>query len=239
MCFLPFCGAASRVSRVCGSENRGAGRPRLSLVLPIHALAVRRAEFPPAVVFVGDEDDAAAAGAGEDPEDGSLSHLVRRAARLFPVGPAAARFGAEALRSLVRGEGPAAAGAYGLYVHRMPRSAGKKTRKKGRVKSSLRIVNPGSVEVPRYAVTVKDAAAGAKLLLIPPRLRVMRGICFAARPASLRTELMTFTSFCSNGFIISTPCRCVNGYKNNLILYGMERCHFLLQSANHRRCFAQ
>lgn len=172
------------MSRVCGSERCGAGRPRLSLVLPVHALAVRGAEIPPAVVFVGDEDNAAAAGAGEDAEDGSLSHRMRRAARLFPVGPAAARFGAEALRSLVRGEGPAAAGAYGLYIHRMPRSAGKKTRKKGRVKSSLRMVNPGPVKVPRYAVTVKDAAAGVKSRLLPPRLRVMREICFAARPAS-------------------------------------------------------
>lgn len=168
MCFLPFCGAASRVSCVRGSERRGAGCPRLSLVLPVHALAVRRAEFLPAVVFVGDKDNAAAAGAGEDPEDGSLSYFVRRAARLFPVSLAAARFGAEALRSPVRGEGPAAAGAYGLYVHRMPRSAGKKTRKKGRVKSSLRMVNPGPMEVPRYTVTVKDAAAGAKLRSLPP-----------------------------------------------------------------------
>lgn len=156
------------MSRVCGSERRGAGRPRLSLMLPVHALAVRRAEFLPAVVFVGDEDEAAAAGAGEDAEDGSLSYFVRRSARLFPVSLAAARFGAEALRSPVRGEGPAAAGAYGLYVHRMPRSAGKKTRKKGRVKSSLRMVNPGPMEVPRYAVTVKDAAAGAKLRSLPP-----------------------------------------------------------------------
>lgn len=138
------------------------------LMLPVHALAVRRAEFLPAVVFVGDEDNAAAAGAGEDAEDGSLSYFVRRSARLFPVSLAAARFGAEALRSPVRGEGPAAAGAYGLYVHRMPRSAGKKTRKKGRVKSSLRMVNPGPMEVPRYAVTVKDAAAGAKLCSLPP-----------------------------------------------------------------------
>lgn len=137
-------------------------------MFPVHALAVRGAEFPPAVVFVGDEDNAAAAGAGEDPEDGSLSHFVRRAARLFPVSLAAARFGAETLRSLVRGEGPAAAGAYGLYVHRMPRSAGKKTRKKGRVKSSLRMVNPEPMKVPRYAVTVKDAAAGAEIGLIPP-----------------------------------------------------------------------
>lgn len=118
------------------------------LMFPVHALAVRRAEFLPAVVFVGDEDNAAAAGAGEDAEDGSLSYFVRRSARLFPVSLAAARFGAEALRSPVRGEGPAAAGAYGLYVHRMPRSAGKKTRKKGRVKSSLCMVNPGPVKVP-------------------------------------------------------------------------------------------
>lgn len=146
--FLPSCRAASRVSRVCGSERRGAGRPRLSLMLPVHALAVRRAEFLPVVVPISDEDEAAAAGAGEDPEDGSLSYLVRRSARLFPVGPAAARFGTEALRSLVRGEGPAAAGTYGLYVHRLPRSAGKKTRKKGRVKSSLCMVNPGPVKVP-------------------------------------------------------------------------------------------
>lgn len=137
-------------------------------MFPVHALAVRGAEFPPAVVFVGDEDDAAAAGAGEEPEDGSLSRCVRRAARLFPVSLAAARFGAEALRSLVRDEGPAAAGAYGLYVHRMPRSAGKKTRKKGRVKSSLRMVNPEPMKVPRCAVSVTDAVAGAEIGLIPP-----------------------------------------------------------------------
>lgn len=183
-------------------------------VLPVKPFTVGGTEFLPPVIQTGHLHKLSAAGAGEDPEDGSLSHFVRRAARLFPVSPAAARFGAEALRSPVRGEGPAAAGAYGLYVHRMPRSAGKKTRKKGRVKSSLCMINPGSIEVPRYAVTVKDAAAGVKSCsLPPPRLRVMRGICFAARPASLRTELMTFTSFCSNGFIISTPCRCVNGHK--------------------------
>ncbi len=215
MCFLPSCGAASRVSRVCGSESRCAGRPRLFLVLPVHALAVRGAEFPPAVVFVGDEDDAAAAGAGEDPEDGSLSYFVRRVARLFPVGPAAARFGAEALRSLVRGEGPAAAGAYGLYVHRMPRSAGKKTRKKGRVKSSLRIVNPGPMEVPRYAVSVTDAVAGAEIGLIPPRLRLRRASLLPMRLASLRTELIPFTSFFFDEFIVSTPCLFVNSHNNN------------------------
>ena len=120
----------------------------ISGVLPVKPFTVGGTEFLPPVIQTGHLHKLSAAGAGEDPEDGSLSHLVRRAARLFPVGPAAACFGAEALRSLVRGEGPAAAGTYVLYVHRLPRSAGKKTRKKGRVKSSLCMVNPGPVKVP-------------------------------------------------------------------------------------------
>lgn len=99
-------------------------------VLPVHALAVRGAESPPLVSFVGHADKAAAAGAGEGAEDGSLSRRVRRTARLFPIGDAAAGHGAKALGLAVRNEGPAAAGAYGLYVHTVPRSIAKQTRKK-------------------------------------------------------------------------------------------------------------
>lgn len=131
-------------------------------MFPVETLTVRRTEFPPVISVVGDEDEAAAAGAGEGAEDGSLSRRVRRTARLFPIGDAATGRGAKALGPAVRNEEPAAAGAYGLYVHTVPRSIAKQTRKKGRVKSGLRIF---STEYLSYAVT---ATEGAKINFYPP-----------------------------------------------------------------------
>lgn len=113
-------------------------RRDLFLMSPIHALAVGGAEFPPMVVPVGDEDEAAAAGAGEGSQDGSLPRLMDWTARLFPIRKAAARFGAEALGLPVSGERPAAAVAGSGYLHGAMFPAAKWTRKKGRVKSSLR-----------------------------------------------------------------------------------------------------
>ena len=135
---------------------------RRSRMLPVEALAVGGAEFPPLISFVGHADEAAAPCTVESAE--------RRARavsffRMFPIGEAAACFRAEALGLPVRREGAAAETAGSRYVHKGMRSASK-ARKKGRVKSSLRMEHPGHTEVPSY--TVADAGEGAKKVTLPP-----------------------------------------------------------------------
>lgn len=131
-------------------------------MLPVEALAVGGAEFPPLVAFVGHADEAAAPRAGEGAERGAFAVFFFR---MFPVGEAAARFRAEALGFPMRGEGAAAEIAGFRYVHRGMRSAAK-ARKKGRVKSDLRIKNPGHADVPSY--TVAYAGEGAEKITLPP-----------------------------------------------------------------------
>ena len=172
------------------------------------------AEFPPLVAFVGHADEAAALRAGEGAERRPLAVSFFR---MFPIGEAAARFRAEALGFPVRGEGPAAEITGSRYVHRVTRSASK-ARKKGRVKSDLRIKNPGHADVPSY--TVAYAGDGAEKITLPPPSAAYAENGFPDAACFITDGAHDVHLLCVNGFfyckdfparmsiaIISFPCQ--------------------------------
>ena len=138
-------------------------------VFPVEPLAVGRAEFLPVVVRTRHTHRAAAPRAGESAQSRPVS-VVFRLSRVTAVREAAARFRAVALVPAVRGEGLPALGADFFQFHMGSQAppAGIRARKKGRVKSSLRLSVSGRTKPWVFISSVIPAAAGSVSGSAPP-----------------------------------------------------------------------
>lgn len=138
-------------------------------MLPVEPLAVGRTEFLPVVVRARHAHHAAAPRAEEGAQDRAVS-LVLFPSRVTAVREAAAGFRAVALVPAVRGEGLPALGADFFQFHMGPQAppAGNWARKKGRVKSSLRLSVPGRTKPRVFLLSAVPVRAGASQVFAPP-----------------------------------------------------------------------